>query len=90
MAEQSNDVVCEKCGTIMIRAEKQSLSSLEVCPDVKGITSVNSMTSTAGASSGGSITSLPYLGTRNERSPTPIRIAKYVCPSCKWDCQRRV
>lgn len=80
---QSTNVTCEKCGTVMERVVRQSPRSFGMFSGFTDVTSTSVATS---------VTIIPpstHSPDESFQQPTRIRIVKYICPSCGWECQKR-
>jgi hypothetical protein len=89
MAIQSKEMICEKCGSVMDRIEKQPPRSFGMFSGVTD-TSSTSIASTIATT----ITIAPSTPPPEDEffeRPEPIKIVKYVCsdPKCGWECQKR-
>lgn len=89
MDDLSMEVICEKCGSPMKRIDKEVLRPIGMSTRATGANNATSGTSVE-RPIGVSGTSYPHGGGLNEASPKSIKIVKYVCHSCKWECQRIV
>jgi hypothetical protein len=89
MQQNSNVVFCEKCGTPMDRVQSQRPRSFGMFSGAMETASTSS--SPLVTTSTSTTLAPPCINTQNGPlyQQHSIKIIKYICPSCKWEFQKR-